>query len=128
TPLACFYTRFLRGDLVEQINSADYIDTARAKGVGPWRVLWRHAFRNSSFGLLTIVGLNIGTLIGGTVIIERIFAMPGLGMLMLDGVLSSDVAVVQVCVFIFAAVAVFANLFVDVMYAVLDPRIRYGGH
>ncbi len=91
-------------------------------------MLWRHAFRNSSFGLLTIVGLNIGTLIGGTVIIERIFAMPGLGMLMLDGVLSSDVAVVQVCVFIFAAVAVFANLFVDVMYAVLDPRIRYGGH
>lgn len=125
-PLACFYARFLRGDLVEQIHSADYIETARAKGVGPWKVLWRHAFRNSSFGLLTLVGLNIGGLVGGTVIIEQIFSMPGLGVLMLQGVNSRDTAVVQICVFIFAAVAVLANLIVDVMYAVLDPRIRYG--
>jgi peptide/nickel transport system permease protein len=125
-PLGCFYARFLRGDLVEQIRSADYIDTARAKGVGPWRILWHHAFRNSSFGLLTIVGLNVGALIGGTVIIEQIFVMPGLGMMLLEGVGSRDVAVVQICVFIFAAVAIFANLAVDVMYAVLDPRIRYG--
>jgi len=125
-PIACFYTRFLRGDLVEQLNSADYIDTARAKGVAPWKILWSHAFRNSSFGLLTLVGLNIGGLVGGTIIIEQIFAMPGMGMLMLQGAMSRDVAVVQICVFIFAAVAVFANLFVDVMYAVLDPRIRYG--
>ncbi|WP_218939254.1 ABC transporter permease [Microbacterium sediminis] len=126
-PLGCFYARFLRGDLVEQMNSADYVDTARAKGLGPWRILWQHAFRNSSFGLLTIVGLNVGALVGGTVIIEQIFAMPGLGQLMLQGVGARDTAVVQICVFIFAAVAVFANLFVDVMYAVLDPRIRYGG-
>lgn len=125
-PLSCFYTRFLRGDLVEQMNAADYVDTARAKGAGPWRVLWMHAFRNSSFGLLTLVGLNVGALIGGTVIIEMIFQMPGLGMMMLQGAMSSDVAVVQICVFIFAAVAVFANLVVDVMYAVLDPRIRHG--
>ncbi|MGO2110072.1 MAG: ABC transporter permease [Pseudoclavibacter sp.] len=127
-PLSCFYARFLRSDLVEQINSADYVDTALAKGLGPWTVLWRHAFRNSSFGLLTIVGLNVGTLVGGTVIIEQIFAMPGLGVMMLEGVTSNDVAVVQICVFIFAAVAIFANLIVDVMYAVLDPRIRYGSH
>jgi peptide/nickel transport system permease protein len=125
-PLACFYARFLRGDLVEQINSADYVDTARAKGVGPWKILWGHAFRNSSFGLLTLVGLNVGGLIGGTVIVEQIFAMPGLGQMMLQGVGSLDTAVVQICVFIFAAVAVFANLLVDVMYAILDPRIRYG--
>ena len=127
-PLSCFYARFLRSDLVEQLNSADYIDTARAKGAGPWKVLWGHAFRNSSFGLLTIVGLNIGGLVGGTVIIEQIFAMPGLGIMMLDGVGSRDTAVVQMCVFIFAAVAIFANLVVDVLYAVLDPRIRYGNH
>lgn len=126
-PLACFYARFLRGDLVEQMNSADYVDTARAKGIGPWRILWQHAFRNSSFGLLTIVGLNIGTLVGGTVIIEQIFAMPGLGQLMLQGVGAQDTPVVQICVFIFAAVAIFANLVVDIMYAVLDPRIRHGG-
>ncbi len=74
------------------------------------------------------MGLNIGALIGGTVIIEQIFAMPGMGMLMLQGVISLDLAVVQSCVFIFAAVAIFANLFVDIMYAVLDPRIRYGSH
>ncbi|WP_211195980.1 ABC transporter permease [Agromyces sp. H66] len=125
-PLACFYARFLRGDLVEQMNSADYVETARAKGVTPWKVLWGHAFRNSSFGLLTLVGLNIGGLVGGTVIVEQIFSMPGLGVLMLQGVMSRDTAVVQICVFIFAAVAVLANLVVDVMYAVLDPRIRYG--
>lgn len=127
-PLACFYTRFLRGDLVEQLNSAGYVETARAKGLGPWRVLWLHAFRNSSFGLLTLVGLNVGVLVGGTVIIEMIFAMPGMGMMMLQGAMSHDIAVVQACVFIFAAIAVFANLAVDVMYAVLDPRIRYGNN
>lgn len=125
-PIACFYARFLRSDLVEQMNSADYVETARAKGVGPWKVLWLHGFRNSSFGLLTLVGLNVGGLIGGTVIIEQIFSMPGLGVMLLQGVGSKDIAVVQACVFIFAAVAIFANLFVDVMYAVLDPRIRYG--
>lgn len=127
-PIGCFYARFLRGDLVEQLNAAAYIDTARAKGAGTWRILWLHAFRNSSFGLLTLVGLNVGGLVGGTVIIERIFAMPGMGMLMLEGVISSDVAVVQTCVLIFAAFAVIANLLVDVTYAVLDPRIRYGSH
>jgi peptide/nickel transport system permease protein len=127
-PIGCFYARFLRGDLVEQLNAAAYIDTARAKGAGTWRILWQHAFRNSSFGLLTLIGLNIGGLVGGTVIIETIFAMPGMGQLMLQGVMSSDVAVVQTCVFIFAAVAVLANLLVDVMYAVLDPRVRYGSH
>lgn len=125
-PHACFYTRFLRGDLVELMNSADYVETARATGAGPWRVLWRHAFRNASFGLLTLVGLNIGGLIGGTVIIEQIFALPGLGMMLLEAARSQDTAVVQICVFIFAAVAVVANLVVDLMYAVLDPRIRYG--
>lgn len=76
-PLFAFYTRFLRGDLLEQTQGEDYIMTARAKGIGPWPVLLRHAFRNSLFGLLTIVGLNLGTLIGATVIIEQIFGLPG---------------------------------------------------
>ncbi|MEP9382051.1 ABC transporter permease [Nocardioides sp. KR10-350] len=127
-PLFCFYTRFLRGDLVDQMQSEDYVDTARAKGIGPWRVLWMHAFRNSSFGMITIVGLNIGTLVGGTVIIEQIFALPGLGQLLLQGINTRDTVVVQDLVIIFAAIAVFANLLVDVLYAVLDPRIRYGSH
>ncbi|MGH3318194.1 MAG: ABC transporter permease [Nocardioidaceae bacterium] len=127
-PLFCFYTRFLRGDLVEQLETEDYVDTARAKGVGPWRVLVFHAFRNSSFGLLTLVGLNVGTLIGGTVIIEQIFAIPGIGQLMLQAINTRDAVVVQAVVVVFAVVAVVANLVVDLLYAVLDPRIRYGSH
>lgn len=125
-PLFCFYTRFLRSDLVDQLLGEDYIDTARAKGIGPWQILLRHAFRNSSFGLITIVGLNIGTLVGGTVIIEQIFTLPGLGQLLLQSINARDTVVVQACVVLFAVVAVLANLIVDILYAVLDPRIRYG--
>lgn len=125
-PLFCFYTRFLRGDLVDQLQGEDYITTARAKGVGPWRVLVRHAFRNSSFGLITVVGLNLGTLIGATVIIEQIFALPGLGQLLLQAINTRDFVVVQACVVVFAVIAVLANLLADLLYAVLDPRIRYG--
>lgn len=127
-PLACFYIRFLRSDIVDQLNGQDYIDTARAKGVGPWRILLTHAFRNSSFGLLTLVGLNIGALVGGTVIIEQIFALPGIGQLMLQSINARDTTVVLNCVVIFAFVAVIANLVVDIMYAVLDPRIRHDSH
>ena len=89
-PLFCFYTRFLRGDLVDQLQGEDYVTTARAKGIGPWQVLLRHAFRNSSFGLITVVGLNLGTLIGGTVIVEQIFALPGIGQLMLQAINTRD--------------------------------------
>jgi peptide/nickel transport system permease protein len=125
-PLFCLYTRFLRGDLVDQMQSEDYIVTARAKGIGPWQVLLRHAFRNSSFGLITVVGLNLGTLIGATVITEQIFALPGMGQLMLQAINTRDYIVVQDCVMVFAVIAVLANLLTDLLYAVLDPRIRYG--
>jgi peptide/nickel transport system permease protein len=127
-PLFCFYTRFLRGDLVDQMQQEEYITTARAKGIGSWQVLLRHAFRNSSFGLITVVGLNLGALIGGTVIIEQIFALPGLGQMLLQAINTRDFVVVQAAVVIFALVAVVANLVVDLLYAVLDPRIRYGSH
>jgi peptide/nickel transport system permease protein len=125
-PLYCFYTRFLRGDLVDQLQGEDYVTTARAKGIGPWQVLVRHAFRNSAFGLITVVGLNLGTLIGGTVIVEQIFALPGMGQLMLQAINTRDFVVVQACVVVFAVAAVLANLLADLLYAVLDPRIRYG--
>ena len=125
-PLFCFYTRFLRGDLVEQMRGEDYVVTATAKGIGPWRVLVRHAFRNSLFGLLTIVGLNLGTLIGATVIIEQIFALPGIGQLLLQSINNRDVFVVQAVVLFLAFAVVLANLLTDLLYAVLDPRIRYG--
>jgi peptide/nickel transport system permease protein len=126
-PLFCFYTRFLRGDLVDQLQGEDYVTTARAKGIGPWQVLLRHAFRNSAFGLITVVGLNLGTLLGGTVIVEQIFALPGMGQLMLQAINTRDATVVQGCVVVFAVVAVLANLAADLLYAVLDPRIRYDG-
>jgi peptide/nickel transport system permease protein len=125
-PLFCFYTRFLRSDIVEQMLSQDYVDTARAKGIGPWQVVIRHSLRNSSFGLITLIGLNLGTLIGATVIIEQIFALPGIGQLLLQSINARDAVVVQACVLIFAIVAVMANLIVDLLYVVLDPRIRYG--
>jgi len=127
-PLFCFYTRFLRGDLVEQMQSEDYVMTARAKGIGPWQVLLRHAFRNSAFGLITIVGLNLSALIGATVIIEQIFSLPGIGQLLLQAINTRDFVVVQACVIVFAIITVLANLLTDVSYAVLDPRIRYGSN
>jgi peptide/nickel transport system permease protein len=124
-PLMCFYTRFLRGDLLDQVNGADYVLTARAKGIGPWRILIGHAFRNSVFGLLTTVGLNFGTLIGSTVIVEQIFALPGLGQLLLQGINTRDVPVVQAAVLLLTVVTVLANLAVDLLYTVLDPRVKY---
>jgi peptide/nickel transport system permease protein len=125
-PLFCFYTRLLRADILEQMQGQDYVTTARAKGVGPWRVLIRHAFRNSLFGLLTIVGLNLGTLIGATVIIEQIFALPGIGQQLLQAISNRDIPVIESIVLVFAVVVVLANLITDLLYAVLDPRIRHG--
>jgi peptide/nickel transport system permease protein len=125
-PLFCFYTRLLRADILEQMQGEDYVVTAKAKGVGPWRVLVRHALPNSLFGLLTIVALNLGTLIGATVIIEQIFAIPGIGQSLLEAINNRDVPVVEAVVLVLAVVVVVANLLADVLYAVLDPRIRYG--
>jgi peptide/nickel transport system permease protein len=125
-PFVGFYARFLRGDLLEQVHRQEYVVTAMAKGIGPWRVLIRHAFRNSVFGLLAIVGLNIGVLVGGTVIIEQIYALPGLGQALLQAINVRDVAVVQAIALVMAVVTVTATLVVDLLYTALDPRIRYG--
>jgi peptide/nickel transport system permease protein len=125
-PLFCFYTRLLRADILEQMQGEDYVVTAAAKGIGPWRVLVRHALPNSLFGLLTVVGLNVGTLIGVTVIIESIFALPGIGQALLEAINNRDILVVQGIVLVLAVVVVLANLVTDLLYAVLDPRIRYG--
>jgi peptide/nickel transport system permease protein len=124
--LFCIYTRFLRAELVDQMQGQDYVVTAQAKGVDPWRVLVRHALRNSSFGLIALVGLNLGTLIGVTVIIEQIFALPGIGQLLLQAINARDVVVIQAVVVVFAVVTVAGNLAADLLQTVLDPRIRYG--
>jgi peptide/nickel transport system permease protein len=125
-PIACFYTRLLRSDLVEQMQGEDYVVTARAKGIGPWQVLTRHALRNSLFGLITVIGLNLGTLIGAAVIIEQIFSLPGIGQVLLQSINNRDVIVVEAVVLVFAFIVVLASLATDLLYAVLDPRIRYG--
>jgi len=125
-PLFAVYTRLLRADIVEQTQREDYIVTARAKGVRPWPILLRHALPNSMFGLITLVGLNLGTLIGATVIIEPIFSLPGVGDILVQSINDHDVPVVEGIVVVFAVVVVVANLLADILYAALDPRIRYG--
>jgi peptide/nickel transport system permease protein len=125
-PLFAVYTRLLRADIVEQLQREDYVVTARAKGLRPWRILLRHALPNSMFGLITLVGLNLGTLIGATAIIEPIFSLPGAGDILVTSINNHDVPVVEGIVVIFAVVVVVANLLVDILYAALDPRIRYG--
>jgi peptide/nickel transport system permease protein len=124
--LFCAYTRLLRADMVDQIAGEDYIVTARAKGVKGWQILIRHALRNSMFGLITLIGLNLSTLIGGTVLVEQIFGLPGMGQQLLQAVGYRDVIVVQAIVSIIAVAVVASALVTDLLYAVLDPRIRYG--
>lgn len=125
-PLACFYTRLLRADIIEQLDSQDYVVTARAKGLSKWRVLIRHALRNSLFGLITLIGLNLGTLIGVTVVIEQIFAIPGIGNALLTAINQQDVPVIEGAVLFFAVAVVVCNLVADMLNNFLDPRIRDG--
>jgi peptide/nickel transport system permease protein len=124
-PLIGFYTRFLRADLIEQMQSEDYVVTARAKGVSETRILVRHALRNSFIGLLTVIALNLATLIGATVIIEEIFSLPGIGYELLQAISSRNVPVVEGIVLVFGIAVVLANLLTDLLYGVLDPRIRH---
>ena len=124
-PLFSVYTRLLRADIVEQMQREEYIVTARAKGVPPWRVLIRHALPNSLFGLITLVALNLGTLVGAAAIIEPIFSLPGVGAILIQSITDHDVPVVEGIVVVFAVVVVLAGLIADLLYATLDPRIRY---
>jgi peptide/nickel transport system permease protein len=124
--LFAIYTRLLRADMVDQMQREDYIVTAKAKGVPPWRVLLRHALRNSMFTLITVIGLNLGGLVGAAAIIETIFQVQGIGNDLLTGISNHDVPLVEGITLVFALVTVLGNLLADLSYAVLDPRIRYG--
>ena len=116
--------RVLRSDLLTTLKE-DFILLARAKGLPAWRVLLSHALRPSSFTLITVIGLNIGGLIGGAVIVEQIFALPGIGRLLLGGIFNRDLILVQGTVSFIAAAFVVVNFLVDMLYAVLDPRVRH---
>jgi peptide/nickel transport system permease protein len=117
------YARLLRADMIATLRE-DYILAARAKGVSTTRILFRHALRPSSFSLITLAGVNIGHLVAGAVIVETLFALPGLGALTVNSVLNKDVAVVQGIVMLVAIVYVVVNTLIDVTYGYLDPRVR----
>jgi peptide/nickel transport system permease protein len=119
------YTRLLRADMITTLQQ-DSITMARAKGIPTSRILFRHALRPSSFSLMTVVGLQVATIIGGAVIIETLFALPGVGRLLVDSILQRDLIMVQGCALVIAFAFVIINFIVDILYTYLDPRIRYG--
>jgi peptide/nickel transport system permease protein len=104
---------------------ADYIRTAFAKGLGPGGVLVRHALKNASLPVVTIIGIGFALLIGGAVVTESVFAIPGLGRLTVDAIVRRDYPVIQGVILLVSGVYVLINLVIDVLYVVLDPRIRY---
>jgi peptide/nickel transport system permease protein len=117
--------RVLRSDMIATLQE-DYIAMARAKGLKPSRILLVHALKPSSLTLVTVTGINIGRLIGGTVIVESIFALPGIGRLLLGAIYTRDLIILQGVVLFVACGYVLMNFVVDLLYAVLDPRIRHG--
>ena len=123
--LAAATTRIMRSAMLE-ILSRDFVRTARAKGLGERSVTLRHALRNALIPVVTVVGLQFGSLLGGTVIIEQVFSIPGVGRFALEGINLCDYPVVQGAVLVIAGAFVFVNLVVDILYAFIDPRVRYG--
>jgi peptide/nickel transport system permease protein len=117
--------RVLRSDMIATLQE-DYIAMARAKGLKPSRILLVHALKPSSLTLVTVTGINIGRLIGGTVIVESVFALPGIGRLLLGSIYTRDLIILQGVVLFVACGYVLMNFVVDLLYAVLDPRIRHG--
>jgi len=117
--------RVLRSDMIATLQE-DYIAMAKAKGLRPWRILLVHALKPSSLTLVTVTGINIGRLIGGAVITESIFALPGVGRLLVGSIQARDFVILQGAVLFVATGFVVVNFIVDMLYAVLDPRIRYG--
>ena len=123
--IAAVYLRALRTDMSATLQQ-DFVAMARAKGLSPRRILMRHAFRPSSLTLITLAGLNIGTLIGGAVIVEVLFGVPGLGTLVSKAIFGRQVAALQTLVALLAIIFVVVNQTVDMLYSVIDPRIRSG--
>jgi peptide/nickel transport system permease protein len=117
-------TRMTRSSMLEVMNE-DYVRTARAKGVVPRRVVFRHALRNAMLPTITVIGLQFGLLMGGAILTETIFGWPGVGQIALESVNRRDYAMIQGVVLYGATFFVLVNLLVDVLYAVLDPRVRY---
>jgi peptide/nickel transport system permease protein len=124
-PLAAILMRNTRSAVLEALSS-DHVRVARAKGLSQRTVLGRHVLRNASIPIITVAGIQIATLLGGTVIIERIFSLPGIGSYIVDGINNRDYAVVTSVTLVMATIFVLVSLFVDILYAVMDPRLRNG--
>jgi peptide/nickel transport system permease protein len=120
---AAYYTRLIRDEMITLLKQ-DYIRTARAKGAREWVVVFKHALRNALVPLVTVVGLEMGTLVGGAIVTEKIFRWPGIGALTVDSILERDGPVIMGVVLLFTTGVVLANLLVDLSYALLDPRVR----
>jgi len=121
---AAFYARLLRGNLIE-VMSEDYIRTARAKGLSERRVILRHGVRSAITPIVTAAGLDLGILLGGAILTESVFNIPGVGRLAYDSIQNSDLPVIQGTVLLGAFFIITANLIVDIIYAFIDPRVRY---
>ena len=117
--------RLVRSSMLDTLDS-EYVKLARIKGLREWKVIWKHCLRNAAIAPLTYFGIIAGTLITGSVIVETVFAWPGIGLLAIEAVLGRDFQVVQAVALVFAVGFVMINLTVDILYAYLDPRIRYG--
>ena len=121
--IAAIIARFTRSSIIEVLKD-DYIRTARAKGLRERVVVWKHAFRNAMISVVTVVGLQFGFLLGGSVVTESVFAFPGLGSLLVESVNYRDYPAIQSLILIFSLHFVVINLIVDVLYAVLNPEIQ----
>jgi len=124
TGMAAVTARLTRSSMLEVIRQ-DYVRTARGKGLAEKTIIVRHAMKNALIPVITIIGLEMGHLLGGTVIVETIFAWPGIGKLLIDAISQRDLPVIQGCVIFITVMYVFVNLIVDISYSIFDPRIRY---
>jgi peptide/nickel transport system permease protein len=124
-PQAAILTRVTRSSVLEQLGE-DYLRTARAKGLSRGAALWGHAVRNGLIPVVTIMGLQFSFLLAGTIIIENVFYLPGLGRLLFQAIAQRDLIVVKDLVVLLAGTVVVVNFVVDLLYAVLDPRLRGG--
>jgi peptide/nickel transport system permease protein len=121
---AAILARVTRSSMLEVINR-EYVTTARAKGLGDRRVIWSHALKNAMLPVVTVMGVQLGYLLGGSILVETVFSWPGLGLQLFRAISSRDLPLVQGGVMLVSAIFVFLNLAIDVLYAFLDPRVRY---
>jgi peptide/nickel transport system permease protein len=124
TPFAAIMARMIRSSMLEVLNT-DYMQVARSKGLLTPRLIFVHALPNALIPIVTVMGIALALLMAGTVVVENVFAIKGLGRVLIQGILNRDYPVVQGAILVVSAIFVFANLLVDVLYTVIDPRIRY---